>query len=403
MSGKGGSSGAGVMEGKIPKGYLPWTGWDPACPVYYPGPDASPVDPVEWLPCDKKIVPSSYECKYMASPWRISGPLLGIGTVKTSRVNGKLRHWIMRNNYYGITDGQMFVVSEDDGPVLASWYGLIKPCAYLYMTPHGSGYGLGIYKKDGSSEGFIMGSYDSAEPVGSVKITDGVPSHFDAVASGPVRMRGAGLWLTPWETKTESKIASSEKGAFAGTHPADDWLVIPIGTSSYGPRGTWLWHPSTGIIKLQYAPNDLTLAWDDYGTDQQDAVWTFRGGKAPEETKYPINDVYTGKFTVDPKEVEATKKRLRKDPFKYPGSSPWVVGCGYAARSVGTSTVVVRLSDGWAWELEKSDTYSFNVNAVTCEDIRGGGIYITGDPLTNNHTYYRIRLDSLGPPTLPPD
>jgi hypothetical protein len=391
------------MDGKIPKGYLPWTGWDPQCPIYYPGPDAAPVDPVEWLPCDKSVVPSAYDCRHMATPWRISGTITALGTIRTSRVNGKLRHWIGRNNYYGVKEGKMFVISEDEGPPLASWYGLLGTCSYLFMTPHEEGFGLGIYRKDKSAQGFFIGNYDSPPPVGSFKITDGIPSNFEAVASGPVRKRKYAIWLTPWSTQQEIQIAKAEAASFATTIPIDDWLILPVGTTSYTPLGTWLWHPSTGVVKLQYAPNDLSIGWSDYGTDLEDAVWTFRSGKEPDGTSYPKNEVYTGKFTTDPAKMLATQKRLRSEPFSFSGATEWKVGCGYAARSVGKSTKLLRLSDGWGWEIKSTDYFSFSVNTVTCDEIRGSGTYAPGTKENWTFTHYRIRLDSLGPPTLPPD
>lgn len=398
-----GPPGIGQMDGKIPKGYLPWTGWDPQCPLYYPGPDAPPVDPVTWLPCDQSIVPAGYDCRLMASPWRTSGPLSGLGWVRTSRVKGKLRHMIGRSNYYGVPEGKLFVVSDDDGPPLASWYGLLGTCSYVFMTPHQEHFGLGIYRKDDSAEGFFMGHLGSPAPTASMKWTTGVTHHFDATIAGPLRMLAPSLWITPWGTTQESKVMAAGTTSFADTFPTDDWLVVPTGKASSGPRGTWLWHPQQGLHKLQDAPNDATVAWDDYGTDLVDAAWTYRAGKAPTATSYPVNDLYTSPFTTDAAQMLGTQRRLRSEPFEgYTGGGPWVVGCGYMAKSLG-STKLFRLSDGWGWEIPLTDTFSFNVQTITCDEIRGFGIHAPGNPETNTFTYYRIRLDSLGPPTIAPN
>jgi hypothetical protein len=84
--------------------------------------------------------------------------------------------------------------------------------------------------------------------------------------------------------------------------------------------------------------------------------------------------------------------------------SPFVVGCGYAARAAGYGTRVTRLADGVSWVLPGDPSqgwYWTTPVALSCSElfatvgVRSDGGY----PLT---TIARIRLDSLGSGT-PPD
>jgi hypothetical protein len=124
-------------------------------------------------------------------------------------------------------------------------------------------------------------------------------------------------------------------------------------------------------------------------------VWSYGEGKLPNETTYPIRSVMTSPFTTDPDAV--VPRRLRSEPPFAMGVDGWEVGCGYAAHYAGYFLLVVRLSDGWSWQVPNAPGRSFGrAIGVTCEEVFGLGDF--GD----HGNIARVRLDSLGPGE-PPD
>src|SRR5690606_30746901 len=88
------------------------------------------------------------------------------------------------------------------------------------------------------------------------------------------------------------------------------------------------------------------------GTDGVDLVWSEGEGKEPHESQsaFPIRRIMTAPFTSDP--ASLMPRRLRSQPGQVAQVRPWVVGCGYAAMdNGGAQKLVVRLSDGWMWNV----------------------------------------------------
>jgi hypothetical protein len=109
-------------------------------------------------------------------------------------------------------------------------------------------------------------------------------------------------------------------------------------------------------------------------------------------------------FTTDPEVVQATGRRLRSDPARWPigHSETFVVGCGYAARQFGGAgdVIIVRLSDGAAWIPQSQPEFTWVwVAGFTCDEFFG----LARGPIEGEvTTIARMRLDALGEP-LPPD
>lgn len=106
---------------------------------------------------------------------------------------------------------------------------------------------------------------------------------------------------------------------------------------------------------------------------------------------------------------------LRTDLTGYPfGTSPFVVGCGYAARSAEMKqdggfqggTLIIRLSDGYAWHLPDGPGVDWGWGwrtpiAITCDEIF---VKVHERPMPTAPPRWnvaRVRLDSLGTP-MPP-
>jgi hypothetical protein len=105
----------------------------------------------------------------------------------------------------------------------------------------------------------------------------------------------------------------------------------------------------------------------------------------------------TAPFTSDASALEP--RRLRSQPNQINGSWPWVVGCGYGAFERGAQILVVRLSDGWMWEVPNLSPNHpfFRPLGITCEHV-----ILNSSDLGQYGTLARVRLDSLGA-GLPPD
>jgi hypothetical protein len=141
-----------------------------------------------------------------------------------------------------------------------------------------------------------------------------------------------------------------------------------------------------------------------FGTDGVHMVWMYGEGKGPVQEPYPVRSVMMSPFTTDPAAIAPT--RLRSYPSADALILPWIVNCGYAAVEMEPDRIlVVRLSDGWSWELSTLDVgdagpisqWNFGtVFALSCEEVflRGGvGLQMN---------IARVRLDALGP-GMPPD
>lgn len=103
----------------------------------------------------------------------------------------------------------------------------------------------------------------------------------------------------------------------------------------------------------------------------------------------------TAPYSEDPSVVASTRRRLRSQDGTGFGAAPWIVGCGYAARSNGADTRIVRIADGRSWVLP-SVTGSLHWSspvALTCEEL----FVRAAEAGTNVMTIARVRLDSLGP------
>lgn len=161
-----------------------------------------------------------------------------------------------------------------------------------------------------------------------------------------------------------------------------------------GYPGYGLYNPSVGFQPLLPPSPKLDRGASNLGGDGAVYVWTDQQKKGKEFT-FTVNDVFTAPATTSPETLAATSRRITKAASARGTSSPWAVGCGYAAQRWEYLLQVVRLSDGASWRYELGDGVHifFGPRAITCEHIYG--TIDTGESA-------RIRLDKLGEP-LPPE
>lgn len=156
--------------------------------------------------------------------------------------------------------------------------------------------------------------------------------------------------------------------------------------------------PETGAGDFISEGSDTTKGDGDLGTDGNDMVWV-RGFGRTKDFVYPTLDIMTSAYSDTPSGLAPRRLRSEEGGWSV-GASPFVVGCGYAARSNASGRRIVRLSDGQSWILP-SATGSLHWSvpvALTCDEI----FLLAAEAGTNVMTIARVRLDSLGP-GIPPD
>lgn len=160
--------------------------------------------------------------------------------------------------------------------------------------------------------------------------------------------------------------------------------------------------------------DDDTRGVADLGSDRKDWVWMEGYGRAPgSRDAFPYVRMMTAK--VGPVGQEPVARVVREGFVGYPfGTTPWVVGCGYAARftavrdaagDIDQPIVVVRLSDGRTHALRTTAVTTTSLTSVvglTCDEVFiRGNERPQGKPSRPN--IFRIRLDSLGADRLVPE
>lgn len=401
-SGSGGGGGADGPVPPFPQGWSKWTGWTPDCPIYYPAPGGYVEPPIEWEACGPGA-PKGVACERMTTPWWDSkSGTLAVGAASAKWVNGKLRFWMLRHK--GEPVNSTSVIADDGGEVLSAWHTEGGGwCHWLAVDPQASHMAVGIsqnHAQKSDSTGFLASLPGLGPPTlqGKWPVSTG-QSHVDTARDGVLRFAAGTLTLQKWtETTTTKLLDVSQTGmGIVGQNAFDDWVVIRTGSSVNTSFGGWLWSEKTGALPIHHYPNDASKGADYFNTDGVDMVWTWREGGTPGTGYYPMNDVYTAKFSTSAAEVEKTKRRLRSEP---PGPSYfgyWHLGCGYAVDG-RDGLAIVRLADGAMWKIASTtEFFPGIVAAVTCDHVFFQGF----DYVEKKGSVYRIRLDSLGAPMLP--
>jgi hypothetical protein len=205
---------------------------------------------------------------------------------------------------------------------------------------------------------------------------------------------GVAKWGEPWQ----QIFHGSEAGGLQQTtvNPFHDLVTWESSNGIY--TGLMAWTPERGPYPFITYPGDHSRGAWGLGTDGVDMVWTYSKGKGPDIVPYPAGSVMTSPFTTDP--AQLVPRRLRSYPSPHVAPVvPWEVGCGHAAIEWDTDKVlVVRLSDGWSWEMpvSKDGPFFSTVYAVSCDEI-----FLRASPM-DAMNIARVKLDALGP-GMPPD
>ena len=207
------------------------------------------------------------------------------------------------------------------------------------------------------------------------------------------------LTLAPWDTLAPDTVITKPSTDPDGLTPNMPQLAngaVFWTTSTLYIHGTNVWTAAAGAVPFVRFPGDYTRGAADIGTDGTDLVWSQGSGKGFNDQVYPTRDIMAAPFTTDPALLQP--RRLRSAPYGNFGGYEWHVGCGYAARDNEGRLIVVRLSDGWSWFVDRTDAFTFDpalVIGVTCDEL-----FVVGT-FNNKNSVARIDLDSLGPGMAP--
>jgi hypothetical protein len=144
-----------------------------------------------------------------------------------------------------------------------------------------------------------------------------------------------------------------------------------------------------GVRVLDAFPDDPEQGAFDVGADASWIVWM--RGATPVRDSGLFGSVWSvaAPFTTDPAALEP--RMMRSWGRQFPGS-PWVVGCGHAARQDVGKLQVMRLADGQTWNISgpySAFSYSITAMGVSCEHIYLRSVGYPGGVL-------RVALEDLG-------
>ena len=402
----------------IPEDWEEWTELGCQCPMYRPGPDSTTKPaPLQWQDCTIPL-PVGVQCKSLITPGNL-GTDANTGFTLRRSDNAPLLLMQLRAPEIGET-ARHALLAEADGQILFD-YLQVNAFDGCKLFPHGLNgdhYVLDLpwdtWKYPGENSfrlGAVAGSVYEAKPA-LILLFDSGPDAISDWAVGEdyvVRLQYSGYWTYGWDglKKTQLWPAPDPEGL-----PPNRPLVVNkdvfIEVGGIYAHGVLSWTESAGFQPLIRYVGDSTRAAGLFATDGTDMVWTLgEDGPALGDKPFPTLSVMTAPYTTDPSTRIATERRLRSDLKIWDGGY-WAVGCGYAARRLGTADLhhgmmVVRISDGRSWVFPGgapgASVYSWGEPlGLSCEEL-----YISMKPAGDQgYTIARIRLDSLGE-GLPPD
>ena len=362
--------------------------------------------PIEWEPCGPDSGFAS-GCRRMKVDWPFVTVGRPFGTTPAVDVdaNGNAVLDIVRFSDAWI----MRVVAEADGKVLNAMvdpreFSVVKQgCSFAQAVIRAAGQGYDIFQvakgELGTSPHAAAGGPHGALHPQVLHVWPEAGDH-DFSAAGQVWASvttgeiGAAKWGEPWQVIATSAQVGLE------IHQPRPWNdFVPFDASNGVVAGIVAWTPANGTYDFITFQGDTSQGAMSLGTDGVDMVWFQGAGKGSGFLEpYPDRSVMVSPYTTDP--AMLVPKRLRSYPSPNYPLTNWIVGCGYAAINPEDNHVlIVRLSDGWSWELSApepvKDYWFTTVYGLTCDEV-----FLRCGPVEMNIA--RVKLDALGP-GMPPD
>jgi hypothetical protein len=163
---------------------------------------------------------------------------------------------------------------------------------------------------------------------------------------------GAGNAVRSWTPGAPplGNVVLTDPGQMSARIFVGEELFYEVTNLSYGRIKVY--SPANGARDLVSFGDDVSKRAVNFGTDGVDMVWVEAFGRAAVGDPWSTIDIVTAKYTTEAGAIQ--KRRLRSEGSAV-GVAPFVVGCGYAARSCGATTTTTPLRLGvhgiWSdWE-----------------------------------------------------
>lgn len=409
------SSSSGPMQ---PTSCPDWPGWlvyedFPAATFCYPADASALPGLITWELCPANSGFTS-GCRDMKITWPVGKSTMEATPSIDTSVTPPLLQYTRNSIVPGPPYYRMMIVTELDGPAHT---------AFLDPSPNLNGY---IFNNSTVMMGVRNGRY--IERILDYGMIEHPPETI--IGAGVDTLKPTILWSTPSGDGHGFGTSDTQWGTF-DSYEIDIAAIggkltkVLNGGSVGGLQQTnlYFWHdlalwqsgdltqsnimaytPTKGLFTFITFDGDYAQSAKAIGTDGTDMVWVHGSQRQPPDLIYPVQDIVTSPYTEDPTSLNPV--RLRSFPVTNATNAtywPFAVGCGYAAYSYTLGhALVVRLSDGWSWDLPASGCVQGpsewcwqEVYAVTCDEVFLRGAY-------DLQTIARVRLDALGP-GMPPD
>lgn len=395
----------------------PLDGWHPlaykdgSCGLYAPASRAELPPPLAWRPCAEAVgMPA---CRRLALDWAPNPKLpewIAPATFASRDGRGKL---LLHTARYQ-ADGTIRMIAEVDGPVRIALREQSDRCALGAAPGDGDHYAFRVYDSEATGEldsfggGAVGGALDELVPRVMMATHDRVARSVVAGAPGLLELgAGGAMTLHPWGAGAPERSAapnalwsSAQGGGLAQVFPAFQGEALLWAAHDDGTRKHMVWTAGGGVQELLASAAEL-------GTDGHDLVW-LEGHRDLEGDGFTDVRVVTAPFTTDPAQIRP--RVVRNGGSAHPfGTSPFVVGCGHAARAMfdGQShhaIEVIRLADGATWQLPDAAGSTLGYRAplaLTCDELFARVYERSAAGQPGHFNVARVRLDGLGTPVVP--
>jgi hypothetical protein len=300
-----------------------------------------------------------------------------------------------------------FIVWDIDGPVRTGFRVNDSACGLFSSlgSVEGNHWVLGVRdSRSGQyseySSGVIAGTLDGLVPSVAIKFPGKVGPDFAASeVFGIVEQTSGPLQLLDWNDPNKLTTVTPN-GSYAQNYAFafGSALFWAADGNNFGIQKVYL---GDGGARDFIVGGNTPPAAADLGTDGTDLVWTEGTGGWTDGLPTVLN-IMTAPFTTDPASLKP--RRLRSEQTFGYGTTPFVVGCGYAMRGITSAMRIVRLSDGVSWLLNATAHWTWETAiTINCNEAF---IDVIEKPSgrrgkTDAGGLVRVRLDSLGPGIAP--
>jgi hypothetical protein len=370
------------------------------CKLYVPNSAAILPPLLEWTACDSSAPDSGIDCRrldkkdYSALP-----PFVDAAWASN---DGR----VLISGYRGAEPplpGKYWFVAEADGPIRNAVYEADPfTCSLEFGSLFGGYFAVRVFTggPTNTNGSFFAGEVASLPARLVIPVADGMEVPFPT-AFGPIdllagyqvtqyRWDDGGLDGTLWTPAQDNGL---QQGPFAPSTDATFWSANNLDINKVN-----VYTRDAGVQAFLSAGLAVDHGYADLGTDGHDLAWIEASGRQTGGlTAFATYDIMTAAYTTEPTAVQP--RRLRSESGPTFGGNNFVVGCGYAARSNGSNTRLVRLSDGASWLMSQGKNVFGQPLAVTCTQV-----FLTlavGTASLSSTTLARVRIDSLGSPITP--